>query len=127
MSSGNSYTPCYHPKPRTGRTANDHRPLVNGICGFYVRVRHGRFTCRVWAWHRVEPVLPVGNKQVQACEGKLQQRADNEGRIDWEVRFRCDGGASPPACRRGVRGQEHSALGISRGGLVPRYMCAFDW
>jgi len=35
----------------------------------------------------VEPVLPVGNKQVVATEGKLQQRADNEGRIDWEVRF----------------------------------------
>jgi len=112
----NSYTPCYHPKPRTGRTANDHRPLVNGILWILRTGAPWKFTCRVWqSWHRSSQFY---RWQQAGCGNRGQTTTAGRQRgSDWLGGCFVDATVvRAQSCRRGVRGQEHLP-GISRGGF----------
>ena len=77
-------------KPRTGRPANDHRTVLNGILwvlrtGSPWRALPGRYgswktaASRFYRWQRAgiwDRVL-----------AELQRRADAEGRLDWSLHF----------------------------------------
>jgi len=112
--------PHYHPKPRTGRTANDHRPLVNilwilrtGAPWQILPVEYGsRGTGPVLRWQQAGVATDVG-----------KHNSGQTTRVGLIGRFlrRCEVQAT--SMLQGRQGTEHSALGISRGGLVPRYMC----
>lgn len=77
-------------KPRTGRPANDHRTVMNGILWILrtgapwrdLPERYGKWTtlysrfqrwCKVGVWDRIL--------------GEVQALADQQGDLDWEIHF----------------------------------------
>ena len=77
-------------KPRTGRPANDHRTVINGI--LWVLRTSSPWCClpeRYGSWKTVSSRLYRWRKagvwdRVLAA---LQRRADAEGRLDWTLHF----------------------------------------
>jgi len=95
---------CYHPKPDRTYCWMTTARSSTASCGFYVRVRHGEFTCRVWQCGTGRASSTVGNKQVGNRWAKNKTAGEQRG-SDWlggSLR-RCDGGASHQ-CHQGRQG-----------------------
>jgi transposase len=104
-------------KPRTGRPANDHRTVLNGILWILrtgspwrtLPERYGSWktvSSRFYRWQRAG----VWDRILSA----LQRRADADGRLDWTLHF---------VDSTVVRAHQHAA-GAKGGTLRPRLSAA---
>jgi len=90
-------------KPHTGRPANDHRPIVNGILWI---LRTGAPWCdlpeRYGPWTTVASRFYRWRKQGlwERVLAELQAQGDQQGELDWEIHF-VDGSV--------VRAHQHAA------------------
>ena len=108
-------------RPRTGRPARDHRTILGGILwvlrtGAPWRDLPERFGPWATAWSRFRRWTASGvwSRVLEA----LQRSADVAGQLDWHTHY-VDGTVvrAHQHAAGSVRGQEHEALGRSRGGF----------
>lgn len=125
-------------KARTGRPAEDRRQVLNGMLWILrtgatwedLPVRYGpvgTVSSRFYRWRKAD----VFDRVLQ----RLQEQADARGALDWDLHFvDANGGARPPARRRGTpvrrhRGRARSRAsakhwGAARAASRPSFICA---